>query len=231
MNAYFLTNIKQGTSQNNLRSLFNSIKRQTTEIPVAIICENNDAEIKKIETCIKETKIDGTLFVNNNNLYESQFKNIVIKSLETEIILITTAESVNYSDRAEKEITLLTSTDLSIIGSSVIFGTTEFTVPQYYIECYDMFFYKKEVFVHRETVAYKVKDFLEIGGYNKQPTTLIDFEVWCRFMTQGYKVMNVQKPLVNTNEVDFNAKEDVESIWKSFYFRQLPTLPLPKEYV
>lgn len=223
-----------------IRESIESIAAQTfTDFEYIIVndgCTDNSFSIVEEYSNLNNIKI----LENKYNEGVPYSRNYALSKANGKYIAIHDADDISMPNRMKEELDLLKSDEkLAFIGSHAVKiscnGSVLGNMSYPPIDTYGAFScirkYKLNPIIDPSCMF--VKDIIiDNGGYsfNDDYRTAQDFELWCRLLSRGYKMANIQKPLIsyriNPNGVtQTKRQEQVEAtdlIWSQFRRKNFP---------
>lgn len=199
-------------------------------------CTDNTFNIVKEYSNLKHIKI----LENQYNEGVPYSRNFALSKAEGKYIAIHDADDISLPERMEEEVDFLRSNpELTFIGSHAIkiscngavIGNMSYPPEDTFGGFSSIIKYKLNPIIDPSCMFVK-DDIINNGGYsfNENYKTAQDFELWCRLLVRGFKMSNIQKPLIkyriNPNGVtQTKRQEQVEAtdlIWSQFRRKNFP---------
>lgn len=174
------------------------------------------------------------LLKNSKNRGVPYSRNKCLSQINTEYVAIHDADDFSLKHRFEKQITYLdTHKDIHALGGFAIkldmnnnvIGSMVYP-PAGIEKCIYVINRFKLNPIIDPSVMYRYKTIIELGGYTNDPEFMYisDFDLWCRLISMGYKIDNLQEFLIqyriNTNGVTISnhekVRETTDIIWAKF---------------
>ncbi len=143
------------------------------------------------------------LYKNKQNLWVVKTRNVLLDKIssDSKYIAIIDADDIAYPERMRKQIDFLEANSyISIIWSDIDIidengkSIGERIYPHTHEDISKTIFQKSPL--AQPAVMIRKSDFDKVGKYNDDFERCQDYELWCRFFDQGYKIANLPEKLI-----------------------------------
>lgn len=197
--------------ENSIADSILSIRRQTYENWELIMCDDGSTD-KTYNIADKFVKKDTRirLIKNNENVGLARTLNECLKYCSGSFIMRHDADDLMVMDRIEKQVDYMNTHHCDASGAGVFLyddnGIWGLRIPDKKPNKNSML--TDSPFIH-PTVIMKHDKLLEVGGYSVNELTehrLEDYDLWMKFYEKGYKLCNMQEPLIYYHEDKISYK-------------------------
>lgn len=187
-----------------LNASLNSIENQTVK-PTEIVVVKDGPLTKELNNVLsshqKSSRVKYVLFEFDKNMGRGPASRKGVELCSTNWIARMDSDDISVNTRFEKQVEAIrNNTDISVVGGVIeefvndpneIVGRRN--VPNSSREINDFAKYRSPI--NNPSVMLKKKDLLSVGGYSDL-NILEDYDLWVRFISKGYKLMNLDQVLV-----------------------------------
>lgn len=181
---------------------------------------------------------------NNQNYGVPISRNRALRAASGDLIAIHDADDISLPNRLEKEVDALTNRkEVTFLGSHAIkisenndmIGLMSYPPPTTTDGFRHIIRYKLNPIIDPSCI-FRKKSVIDIGGYNEDPDYryVQDFELWCRLLSSGHQMSNIQEPLIkyriNSNGVSkqhhTKMREATNLVWSKFRMQNMQRIQL-----
>jgi len=217
--------------QESLDSIFNN----PPDLDYEVILVNDGSTDKTRDILISYTnKPNVRLLENKNNEGIPVSRNRALLASVGEYVAIHDADDISLPNRFDEEVSFLDKHPyITFIGGHAVRISTTGEIigsmvypPKDTLKAFSIITRFKLNPIIDPSCMYRREEIMKNGGYSMDPQmrTVLDFELWCRLLVKGYRLHNIQHPVIkyriNPNGVTRTKKksmvEATDEVWSAF---------------
>ncbi len=227
-------------ADNYVRESLDSIFDNPPDLDYELILVNDGSTDKTRDILISYAdKPNVRLLENKHNEGIPVGRNRALLAATGEYVAIHDADDVSLPDRFDEEASFLDEhPNITFMGGHAVkMSATGETIgsmvypPKDTLNAFSIITRFKLNPIIDPSCMYRREDIMKNGGYSMDPKmrTVLDFDLWCRLLVKGYRLANIQHPLIkyriNPNGVTRTEKqtmvEATDEVWSAFRRRML----------